>query len=86
MSINENDTYLKAIVSEIGIKLKSTAHCTHIQCAQFGLFNVTDALLSKNWDLQSIVSNMSHCQKVLEEHPYMLQQEHIHLVSKTAEQ
>lgn len=86
MCINEDDNYLKSLITDIGMKLKSTAHCTYMQCTQYGLFNVKDALLSKHWDLQSIVDNISLCRKTLTEHPYMLRQEHAHLVHHAAKQ
>ncbi|OXU19214.1 hypothetical protein TSAR_002454 [Trichomalopsis sarcophagae] len=85
VAINETDEHLKAIVAELGYKLHSTAYCSQIQCTQFGLFNVKDSLLSKYWDLQSIMSNISLCRKILQENPFMLNQEYAHLVKKTAE-
>ncbi|KAJ8680739.1 hypothetical protein QAD02_016526 [Eretmocerus hayati] len=84
--INENDAYLKSLASEIGYKLKSTAHCTFLQCTQYGLFNVKDALLSKHWDLQSILDNIQICREILREHPYMLEQEHANLVQESVTQ
>lgn len=86
VSIIEDDEYLKSLIGELGFRLKSSAYCSYIQCSQFGLFNVKDALLSKHWDLQNILDNMSLCHKILAEHPYMLNQEHPHLVEQTAQQ
>ena len=84
--INEDDIYLKALVAEMGYRLHSTAYCSYLQCAQFGLFNVKDALLSKHWDLQNILDNVRLCHKILKEHPYMLKQEYANLVQPAAEQ
>ncbi|XP_058800010.1 pseudouridylate synthase TRUB2, mitochondrial [Phymastichus coffea] len=81
--INEEDNYLKSLAAEVGYKLKSTAYCSYIQCTQFGMFNVKDALLSKHWDLQNILDNIDSCHKILEKHPYMLKQEHAHLVAQS---
>ncbi|XP_014223607.1 mitochondrial mRNA pseudouridine synthase Trub2 [Trichogramma pretiosum] len=70
--LTEDDDYLKSIVAELGYKLHSFAHCSYMQCTQFGLFNVRDALLTKNWNLQEILDSMSLNRQLLLENPHML--------------
>ncbi|XP_014212382.1 mitochondrial mRNA pseudouridine synthase Trub2 [Copidosoma floridanum] len=82
--INEDNEYLKSLVSEIGYRVKSVAHCSYIQCSQFGHFNVKNSLLSKHWDLQNILDSVSQCHRIIKENPYMIKQEHANLVPAQA--
>ena len=73
-TINENESYLAALVHEIGIDLKSTAHCTGIQCIRHGHFAVEQALLHRHWNLQGVLSSMELCRRLSMEHPEMFKQ------------
>ncbi|XP_035897750.1 mitochondrial mRNA pseudouridine synthase Trub2-like [Anopheles stephensi] len=73
-AINETEAYLGELVHEIGINLKSCAHCTGVRCIRHGHFLLEDSLLKKDWNLQNIVSGMAHTNKLINQHPDMLQQ------------
>ncbi|XP_044757228.1 mitochondrial mRNA pseudouridine synthase Trub2 [Coccinella septempunctata] len=73
--INEYETYLMHLIHEVGMKLHSSAHCTGIQCIRHGCFTLDDALLRKHWTLQEIVSNVEHCNRLLEENKFIVKQE-----------
>ncbi|XP_050578608.1 pseudouridylate synthase TRUB2, mitochondrial [Bombus affinis] len=77
---NEYDLYLKTIIHELGLKLRSNATCTQILCLQDGLFNIQHALLTKHWTLQHIVNNMQICQKIIDQNEDCLHQENPILV------
>lgn len=72
--INEYEQYLKTLIHELGLELHSTATCTQIQCFKYGLFELQHALLSKKWDILSILNNMKICTKILKENDYLLEQ------------
>uniref|UniRef100_A0A182QX86 Pseudouridine synthase II N-terminal domain-containing protein n=1 Tax=Anopheles farauti TaxID=69004 RepID=A0A182QX86_9DIPT len=73
-AINETEAYLGELIHEIGINLKSCAHCTSIRCIRHGHFQLQDSLLKKDWNLQNIISGMAHTNKLINQHPDMLQQ------------
>lgn len=77
---NEYDMYLKTIIHELGMKLRSNATCMQLHCVQDGLFNVQHALLQKHWTVQDIVNSMQTCQYVLDRNKYVLHQENPALV------
>ncbi|XP_046831223.1 mitochondrial mRNA pseudouridine synthase Trub2 [Vespa crabro] len=72
--INENEQYLKTLIHELGLELRSTATCTQIQCFRYGLFELQHALLSKKWDIISILENMKVCREILKENDYLINQ------------
>ncbi|KAM3956595.1 pseudouridylate synthase TRUB2, mitochondrial [Aphomia sociella] len=71
-SINEYEKYLWTIIHDLGIQLKTVAHCTGVQCIRHGKFDVDLALLRKHWQLQHIMNNMNRCHQVIEEHGELL--------------
>ena len=73
-AINETEAYLGELIHEIGINLKSCAHCTGVRCIRHGHFLLEDSLLKKDWNLQNILSGMAHTNKLVNQHPDMLQQ------------
>lgn len=73
--VNEDDMYLKTIIHELGMQLRSTATCTQILCLQDGLFTIDNALLPKHWTLKNIIENMYLCQKLIKENEEVLKQE-----------
>ncbi|XP_073956506.1 pseudouridylate synthase TRUB2, mitochondrial [Choristoneura fumiferana] len=66
-SVNEYDKYFWALVHDLGVQLKTTAHCTAVQCLRQGRFDVNLALLRKHWQLEHIVDNMNACRIIMEE-------------------
>lgn len=60
--------YLKALIHDIGMKMKSTAHCISIQCIRVGRFGIEDALLSKHWKLQYLMENLIKCTRTYKDH------------------
>ncbi|KAJ6654611.1 hypothetical protein lerEdw1_006764 [Lerista edwardsae] len=52
--LHETQQYLRKIVHEIGLELKSTAVCTHVRRVRDGVFTLDDALLRTQWNLQNI--------------------------------
>lgn len=78
--INEYEHYLKSLIHEIGLALHTVATCTQIQCFKVGLFDLQHALLSKNWDVESIINNMQICGEILKKNVYLLEQTNSTLV------
>ncbi|XP_017877533.1 mitochondrial mRNA pseudouridine synthase Trub2 [Ceratina calcarata] len=72
---NEYDMYLKTIIHDLGMQLRSCATCTQILCVQDGLFNIKHALLQKHWTLEEIVSNVQFCRQVIEQNEDVLLQD-----------
>lgn len=66
--------YLKSLIHDIGMQMKSTAHCISIQCIRHSYFGIEDALLSKHWTLQYILKNMEMCNKRIQEKSLKKQQ------------
>ncbi|XP_053681062.1 pseudouridylate synthase TRUB2, mitochondrial [Anopheles nili] len=73
-AINETEAYLGELIHEIGINLKSCAHCTSIRCIRHGHFVLEDSILKKDWNLQNLISGMAHTNKLINQHPDMLQE------------
>lgn len=67
---------------EIGLQLHSVAHCTGIRCIRHGHFSVENTLLRGHWHLQEILSNMTFCRKIVEEHPNLLYQKKVELTEE----
>ncbi|KAL3276936.1 hypothetical protein HHI36_012302 [Cryptolaemus montrouzieri] len=76
--INENEQYLKILIHEIGMKVKSSAHCTSIQCIRHSCFTLDDTLLRKHWTLQEVITNMEHCHRVMKENNFIIHQKAQH--------
>ncbi|KAL4218693.1 tRNA pseudouridine synthase 2 [Mactra antiquata] len=64
-TINETTEYLGNIVNDIGLKLKSSAVCTHVHRLRYGVFDLDYALLKKEWHLPHIVKNITKCMAAL---------------------
>ncbi|KAM6337514.1 pseudouridylate synthase TRUB2, mitochondrial [Alca torda] len=60
--LHETQQYLRKIVHEIGLELKSSAVCTQVRRIRDGVFTLDDALLRSQWNLQSIQSAIWDCQ------------------------
>lgn len=63
-AINEYEEYLHALIHDIGMQLKSTAHCVGVQCIRHNFLTVENALLKKHWKLQYILDNISENHKI----------------------
>ena len=63
--INEKGPYLAELVHDIGLKLKSTAVCTHLHRVRYGHFHLEHSLLRKHWNLQAVLHNMHECKHLL---------------------
>ncbi|XP_067627113.1 pseudouridylate synthase TRUB2, mitochondrial [Eurosta solidaginis] len=80
-AINENEEYLAAVINEMGIELRSVAHCTNIRCIRHGRFSVENSLLRHGWSLRGVMRNIAQQRLVLEQHPHLLEQDKIELRS-----
>ncbi|KFZ48574.1 putative tRNA pseudouridine synthase 2, partial [Podiceps cristatus] len=60
--LHETQQYLRKIVHEIGLELKSSAVCTQVRRIRDGVFTLDDALLRTQWNLQSIQNAIRDCQ------------------------
>ncbi|XP_034294611.1 pseudouridylate synthase TRUB2, mitochondrial isoform X1 [Pantherophis guttatus] len=52
--LHETPQYLRKIVHEIGLELKTTAVCSQVRRIRDGVFVLEDALLRTQWDLPNI--------------------------------
>ena len=64
-AINETPGYLRRVIHDTGLKLKSTAVCTHIHRLRYGHFTVDHALLRQQWTVPDIANNVVKCRKLL---------------------
>ncbi|KAH8277677.1 hypothetical protein KR018_003473 [Drosophila ironensis] len=76
---SETEEYLAALVHDMGLELRTTAHTIQLRCVRHAHFEVGDSLLRHGWHLPGIMRNLRHQQKVLKEHPQLLQQKRIDL-------
>ncbi|XP_042642645.1 mitochondrial mRNA pseudouridine synthase TRUB2 isoform X2 [Tyto alba] len=60
--VHETQQYVRKIVHEIGLELKSSAVCTQVRRIRDGVFTLDDALLRTQWNLQSIQNAIWDCQ------------------------
>lgn len=78
-SVNEYDLYLWTLIHDLGVQLKTAAHCTGVQCIRQGKFDVHLALLRKHWQLHNILYNIDKCNEILKESEDLLQQKSAYL-------
>ncbi|XP_065368261.1 pseudouridylate synthase TRUB2, mitochondrial [Calliphora vicina] len=78
-AINETEQYLATLIHEIGIELKTVAHCSGLRCIRHGKFGVENALLRHGWNLAGIVKNMREQKEILQQYPFLLKQDKIEL-------
>ncbi|CRK97808.1 CLUMA_CG011184, isoform A [Clunio marinus] len=71
---NEHEAYLGILINEIGIHMKSVAHCTQIRCIRQSHFTLEDSLVKRHWNVESIVSNITRNRQIIRDHPDMLHQ------------
>ncbi|XP_064027327.1 pseudouridylate synthase TRUB2, mitochondrial [Pogoniulus pusillus] len=60
--LHETQQYLRKIVHEIGLELKSSAVCTQVRRVRDGVFTLDDALLRSQWNLKNIQNAILDCQ------------------------
>ncbi|XP_068012217.1 pseudouridylate synthase TRUB2, mitochondrial isoform X2 [Melanerpes formicivorus] len=60
--LHETQQYLRKVVHEIGLELKSSAVCTQVRRIRDGVFTLDDALLRTHWNLQNIQNAILDCQ------------------------
>ncbi|XP_058824112.1 pseudouridylate synthase TRUB2, mitochondrial [Topomyia yanbarensis] len=85
-AINETEAYIGTLVHEIGLNLKSVAHCVGIRCIRHGHFELEHSLLRKDWNLQSFLNSMAHSNQLIKQHPEMMNQVNSELVDIGDEQ
>lgn len=73
-AVNESEAYLGILINEIGLHLKTVAHCTQVRCIRQAHFTLEDALVRRHWNLETIVNNMARCRQIVKKHPEMLRQ------------
>jgi tRNA U55 pseudouridine synthase TruB len=64
-SINEGESYLSELVSELGLQLKTNAVCRSIRCIRYGYFTLDHALLLKHVTLENVLRNMNDLKKII---------------------
>lgn len=74
-AMNASEEYLCNIIAEIGLQLRSVAHCTKIRCTRYGFFTYQDSLLRAKWRPQHLLQNMVLCQEIISANPSMLSDE-----------
>ncbi|XP_078282350.1 uncharacterized protein LOC144608452 [Rhinoraja longicauda] len=60
--VHETQQYLRKIIHEIGLELKSSAVCTRVRRTRDGVFTLDDALIRTDWKLQQISSAVQRSQ------------------------
>lgn len=85
-AINETEAYIATLIHEIGLHLKSVAHCVGIRCIRHGHFDLEHSLLRGDWSLQNILTSMAYSNKLFKQHPEMLQQPNSELVALDEEE
>lgn len=53
--LNETQKYLRKVVHEIGLELRSTAVCKAVRRTRDGLFTVQDALIQHHWTAADVM-------------------------------
>nr|XP_045581938.1 mitochondrial mRNA pseudouridine synthase Trub2-like [Procambarus clarkii] len=65
LCINETGEYLKLVIHDLGLKLKTTAVCTQMRCIRHGPWTLNHALLRKHWSLEHIINNIGVCKPMV---------------------
>ncbi|XP_072274599.1 pseudouridylate synthase TRUB2, mitochondrial [Pyxicephalus adspersus] len=60
--MHETQKYLRKLIHEIGLELKSTAVCTKVRRTRDGPFTLDCALTRSHWDLDSVAKAIKECQ------------------------
>ncbi|KAH8365270.1 hypothetical protein KR084_007202 [Drosophila pseudotakahashii] len=78
-SINETQEYLAALVHDMALELRTTAHCSQLRCVRHAHFDVKDSLLRHSWHLPGIIKNLRQQRDILRAHPQLLRQPRVEL-------
>ncbi|KAM8934340.1 pseudouridylate synthase TRUB2, mitochondrial [Pelodytes ibericus] len=65
--MHETQQYLRKMVHEIGLELRSSAVCTKVRRTRDGSFTLDGALLRTHWDLHSISRAVKESRGIVEE-------------------
>lgn len=71
-AINETEDYLCSLIEQIGLEMRTVAHCRAIRCIRHGPFDVRNSLLRGNYKIQDVLNNMQQCAEILRKHPEAL--------------
>lgn len=73
--INIKEDYLGSIIAEIGLQMRSMAHCKGVRCTNYGFFNFKHSLLRSHFHLQEIIDNMKLCKNIIQDNQSMFDDE-----------
>lgn len=59
LCLNDTQKYLRRIVHEIGLELRSTAMCTGVRRTRDGPFTLKDALIRQQWNASDVMRAVS---------------------------
>lgn len=65
--MHETQKYLRKVIHEIGLELRSTAVCNKVRCIRDGPFTLDCALTRAHWNLDSVRNAIKECQPKVEE-------------------
>lgn len=71
-AMNASEQYLCNIIAEIGLQMRSVAHCIKLRCTRYGFFTFEDSLVRGKWRPQNMLENMLLCRKIITENKSML--------------
>ncbi|XP_057324761.1 pseudouridylate synthase TRUB2, mitochondrial [Microplitis mediator] len=69
--INEDDMFLKGLVHNLGLLVRSNATCTQIQCYKYGIFTAGLGLLKRDWSIENIMINLTKIRRLLSKNKYL---------------
>lgn len=73
-ALHANEQYLCDLIAEIGLQLRSMAHCTKIRCTRYGFFTYETSLLRGQWQMENLIQNMKLCKEIIRKYPSMLEE------------
>lgn len=65
--MHETPQYLRKLIHEIGLELRSSAVCTKVRRTRDGPFTLDGALTHGHWDLNSIINAIKECTPIATE-------------------
>ncbi|KAI6209206.1 putative tRNA pseudouridine synthase 2 [Aphelenchoides besseyi] len=66
ISVCENDEYLRLLVNQIAVEMKTLARPTRIQRLRIGPFQRPHALLDKYFQLPNVIKNIKMCNRIID--------------------
>ncbi|XP_026863655.2 mitochondrial mRNA pseudouridine synthase TRUB2 [Electrophorus electricus] len=58
--VNETQKYLRKLLHEVGLELRSTAVCNKVRRTRDGPFKIEDALTHRNWTADAIIPSVTY--------------------------